>query len=344
MRRRATRTRCGLAVAWTAILLTACIERTEKLTVEPDGTVMIEASFSTGSWGELYEGDAVPSLAGGWLVEESVELDDEGREHYRLVAEAIFPPDVELPESFAPPGDPQAELSLRFPTEVMIEERPDGIYYHFHRLYPRREWVHVESLQERLVDEPLENLRAKKPEDLTRAERALSLSALADFEVAKMLAFARKAFLEVTPEAPQDGWLDVHAAMEALKAEIDFDRLAALSEIEDEKERDSLLTPELKRWEEKAARRLEVSLRRFCGYGGTQMSDFLNRFERQRRSFEITQDLGDDNFQITVVMPGEIVGSNADSSAGDRATWKFSGKRFRDQDLELMVSSRVAAP
>jgi hypothetical protein len=40
-------------------------------------------------------------------------------------------------------------------------------------------------------------------------------------------------------------------------------------------------------------------------------------------------------------MPGEIVGSNADAVAGDRATWRFGGERFRDRSMELMVSSRL---
>ena len=40
-------------------------------------------------------------------------------------------------------------------------------------------------------------------------------------------------------------------------------------------------------------------------------------------------------------MPGEIVGTNADSISHREAKWTFSGERFRDRDLELMVSSRL---
>ena len=41
------------------------------------------------------------------------------------------------------------------------------------------------------------------------------------------------------------------------------------------------------------------------------------------------------------VLPGTITGSNADATERNRATWKFSGQRFRDRDLELMASSRL---
>ena len=38
---------------------------------------------------------------------------------------------------------------------------------------------------------------------------------------------------------------------------------------------------------------------------------------------------------------GTIAGSNADESDFDQATWKFGGERFRDRDVELMVSSVI---
>ena len=156
-----------------------------------------------------------------------------------------------------------------------------------------------------------------------------------------MLTFARAAFLEVSPDAPQDGWLEVHAAVQAFKGELDTERIARLMEIEDEQERDEALEAEAERWEERTMERLKDAVRDHCGYGGRQLSDFLHRYERKRRFFEITGDLGDDGFEITVVLPGTITGSNADATEGNRATWKFSGQRFRDRDVELMASSRI---
>jgi hypothetical protein len=330
----------GAAVAVT-LGLGGCLERRETITVDPDGTVLIEARFATQSEAELWEGDAMPSLAGGWIVDETVEVDDEGQEHFRLMAEALFPPEVKLPDGYGVPGDPDEDLYLRFPTTVTIEDRPDGVYYHFHRRYAGRSWAQIEALRELLVEERLETLEDKAPEDYTRQDHVLVLRSYADFEAAKMLTFARAAYLEVTPDAPQDGWLGVHAAINVLKGELEVDRIARLMLVEDEQERDEALDAEGKRWEEKTLKGLQDALREHCGYGGRQMSDFLRRYERKRRFFEITGDLGDDGFEITVILPGRIVGSNADTTDGDRATWKFSGRRFRDRDVELMVSSRL---
>jgi hypothetical protein len=331
-----------LVAAFTATLgLGGCLEHRETITVDPDGTVTIEARFTSGSEDELYEGDAMPSPAGGWIVDESVEIDDEVRESFHLVAESVFPPEVELPANFAVPGDVDTDLYLQFPTTVRIEDRPDGVYYHFHRRYPGRGWAQIEAIRELLVDEKLKELKDTPLEEYTHRDYVLVLHSYADFEAAKMLTFARAAFLEVTPDAPQDRWLKVRAAIHAFKGELETDRIARLMEIEDEQERDEALEAEGERWEERTLKRLQDAVREHCGYGGREMSDFLRRYERKRRFFEITGDLGDDAFEITVVLPGTIVGSNADSAGGDRATWKFSGQRFRDRDLELMATSRL---
>jgi hypothetical protein len=331
-----------LVAAFAASLgLAGCLEHRETITVDPDGTVTIEARFTTGSEAELYEGDAVPSPAGGWIVDESVEIDDEEKERFHLVAEAVFPPEVQVPANYAVPGDGDTDLYLQFPTTVTIEDRPDGVYYHFHRRYPGRGWAQIEALRELLVEEKLKKLKDTPLEEYTRQDHVLVLRSYADFEAVKMLTFARAAFLEVTPDAPQDKWLKVHAAIHEVKGELETDRIARLMEIEDEQERDEALEAEGKQWEERTLKRLQEAVREHCGYGGRQMSDFLRRYERNRRFFEITSDLGDDAFEITVVLPGTIVGSNADSTEGNRATWKFSGQRFRDRDVELMATSRL---
>jgi hypothetical protein len=329
------------ATAAGGLALAGCLERRETITVDPVGTVTIEARFTTDAEAELDLGDAVPAPAGGWIVEESVEIDDDGEREFQLVAEALFPPGVELPANYAAPGDADEDLYLQFPTTVTIEDRPDAVYYHFHRVYPARAWAQIEALRELLVEEKLERLKDLPLEQYTRRDYALVLESYADFEAAKMLTFARAAFLAVTPEAPQDRWLDIHAAVHALKGELDVDRIARLMEIEDEQQREDALDAESRHWQERSMERLRDAVREYGGYGGRQLSDFQRLYERQRRLYDITADLGDDAFEITVILPGRIVGSNADSTEGDRATWKFSGQRFRDRDLELMASSRL---
>ncbi len=322
-----------------ALLAAGCVERRERIAVEPDGTVAITVEFDARAWSELHEGDAIPTLAGGWVVTEWVELDREGEEHQRLRAETVFHPGAALPSTFAEPGDPRADEYLRFPTTLAIEWRAEGAYYHFRRVYPAREWARIQALREVLLEEKLKAVQGKSRPDLSREDHLLVMQSFVEFEVARMLALARRAFLEISPDVPQDGWLLVHADIEAIKREIDYGRMLASILIEDEDEREKALAEEFKAFEAEAHRRLQDALREYCGYSGRRMSEFLHLYERQKRTLEITEELGDDAFEIAVAMPGVIVGSNADSVAGAEASWRFGGERFRDRDLELMVSS-----
>ncbi len=327
-----------------ALSIAGCVERKQHITVEEDGTVRMEVRHETESYNELHKGDAIPSLAAGWLVEEQVETDAEGEKKYRLIAEAVFAPEVAIPANFAPPNDPSADLYLQFPTSVTIEDRRDGRYYHFARTYPGRQWAHIKVLEKRLLDDRIKDadLKGKKPEDMTHEERLLVIRAFAEFEVAKMLTFARAAFGEITPDAAQDGWLIVHRSLLTVPAELDYDAIAALLASDEEKdERDEALEAEAEKFEAEAMDRLRQGLRQACGYGATRLSRFMERYEWHQHTYEITQDLGDDSFEITVEMPGEIVGSNAATTDGNQVTWKFDGTMIRDRDLELLVSSRV---
>ncbi len=86
---------------------------------------------------------------------------------------------------------------------------------------------------------------------------------------------------------------------------------------------------------------LEAALRDAARFDGGQMRTFQRHYEVQRRSHDVTEDLGDDAFEISVIMPGEIVGANTDTVTRSRATWRFGGERFRDHSMELLVSSRL---
>ena len=333
---------CCLTVIAVAMLVAGCVDRKERITIRPEGTVLLEADFSTDSFNELYgdDGDAVPSLAGGWLVEESIEVDDDGDNEYHLRAEAIIPPEISLPSNYAPLGDPTPDVYLQFPTTITVEDRDDGTYYHFRRVYERRSWADLATRRRLILDEPLKQMEGKELGEMSPQEQTKVLRAFVDFEVAKIMTFARSAYLETTPNAPQDDWLFVHEDLMRLKSEVDYVRLLTILAIPDQEERDEALQEEAERWEEAAAHRLQKTIRTNGRYGGSQLRSFLQRYEWHKRYHKISEDLGDDSFEITVDMPGEIVASNADSVGQRTATWKFDGTQMRDRDIELMVTSR----
>jgi len=111
---------------------------------------------------------------------------------------------------------------------------------------------------------------------------------------------------------------------------------------EDDALREEALEEEASAFEASLITSLRGTLLAMDGVGLGDVNAFLRRIDWQKRYYEITEDLGDDKFAITVNMPGEIVGHNGDEAADRGVTWKFSGEGMRDDVIELMVTSRLA--
>jgi hypothetical protein len=328
--------------------LTGCMKRRETITVAPDGGVTVQVKYETDSRDEFTNGDAMPSAEEGWNLQQwtATERNDntgETKEHYQLEAEKSFAPGARLPDSFASHNAADADLYLQFPTTLQMEKRPDGTYYHFCRIYPvRSEWGRLEAIQKQIFEASADGLDKKKAEELTAADRLNLVKASVLFEVVKMTSFAREAFLETSPQAPQDHWLKLYTALHELAGAVDYTRLADLLATPDNDQRTAAIEAEGKTYEAQAMDRMTATLASACGYSPAQVAEFMDHYQCHKRYHEISEDLGDEHFEITVEMPGEIVAANADKQDGHSAAWEFDGKVLRDRSQELMVTSRVA--
>lgn len=338
--------RISLALAVCMIIPAGCVERKERLNISPNGSVHYVITCKSDSDVDLYEGDAVPRAVGGWIASQDVQEDADGKKTYVLKAEALFAPGAKLPANFGLRTDADADLYLQFPTMVKIEQRRDGTYYHFARTYMPRAWAAIAALEERHVQGPLKELAEIDPDLWTPAQREMAVRSLATFETEKMLVFARAAFLRATPEAPQDGWLAVQQHLRESLNNLDFRGMIRLLSprpaTEDEKARDEAIQAELKGYHELLTDQLKQALLVLAGYNGSQYNAFMVEYDRRKKFFDISEDLGDDRFEITVEMPGVIVASNADDAGGNTAKWTFDGGIVRDRELELLVTSRVS--
>ena len=327
------------------IALWGCVERKERLQISPGGSVFYRFEGKSDSAEDLYEGDAIPRPAGGWMAQQEVENRDDGTQSHRLIAETVFPAGTPLPSNFALRTEADGDLCTQFPTTLKIERRSDGTYYHFARTYAARPWMFIEALRERHVLMPTAELRDVKFEDWTPEQRLTVVRALATFETEKSLVFARAAYKRATPEAPQDGWLLVQQHLRDCVNHYDYADLAKLLEprqpFADESARGEAVAAQLKDYDELTDDQLKQALFTIADYNGSQYEAFIVEFDRQKKAFAITEDLGDDKFEITVELPGEIIASNAEETSGGSATWTFDGGAVRDREMELMVTSRV---
>lgn len=323
-----------------ALLLAGCIERKETLVIHPDGGVDIDIEYRADSEAELYDGDAVPTLGRGWFVVESVEQRDDDRETFILTAEADFDPGEALPADYAAVRDPYPDTNLQFPTDVTFEQRRDGVYCHFRRTYQPRPWAYLDQPRRQLT-EHARQLEDTQPRNLSPAQRLELLNLIARFETMKIAGFARAAFDDVAPDAPQDLWLRMRRDILDAVESFDSRRLAELFAGDDDERNAAELEREERKLEQAALDAMRVVLSDTHWFGAGATGSFMDRYDRHKRYYAITEDLGDDAFEITVEMPGEIIAHNADDIAGNRVTWKFPGSFLRDNAHELMVTSRL---
>lgn len=59
---------------------------------------------------------------------------------------------------------------------------------------------------------------------------------------------------------------------------------------------------------------------------------------------KITDDLADDEFEFQLILPGEIVDTNADTTRGDTIFWKFGLSKYMDENFQMYAKSRLVYP
>lgn len=326
-------------------LLAACVERKEHLVISPDASVLWQVSYRSDSLDDLLQGDAVPTAAGGWIVSNDQTRDDDGKITYIINAQTVFNAKKHhLPEGYGPASDLAADICLKFPTAVTFEKRRDGVYCHFSRNYQPRAWAPIARLREQMVEEPLKGMDGD-PAKWTPDQRLIITQALASFEVEKNIVFTRAAWLEALPNKPQDGYLAIRDQLHALLLTLDYPRLANLLVPAQAADQEKALTDsvnlETRQLKEAIIARIGETAQKAAGLDGASVDALLAACDRQRRTFEVTEDLDDDGFEITVDMPGVIVASNAEGINGRSATWKFKGDELHDRPIELLATSKV---
>ncbi len=324
-------------------LAAGCLERKEKITVDPDGAVTIRLKYE-GSPKDLDSRDAMPAAASGWETTRTLIEKKGDDEKYQLYAKRKFAPSQPLPESFAAPDDPDADLKLRFPTTLTIEHRPDGAYYHFRRTYLPRTWATVRYWHDLHINDDIEKLGEKPAEELTHAERVKILKAFANTVGHEQVEYARAAWEEVDRGLPPDCWLLARAALLGVYAELDYDEMVARYQAMPEEQRDQEFEKESDALIARAYAALSGSLQVDAGFDAARLAAFETAFARQKLGYEITDELGLHSFKIKIKMPGEVVAHNAHhwhSEDVGYLVWEFKGDAFRDRPHELMVTSRV---
>lgn len=337
------RTRCLTALVGlvTLVGVLGCLERKETIRVHRDGAIDLEIEYS-GAPADFAGADAMPSETTGWRVQDQVWKEND-RDRQRRRGKMRLPAGAPLPESFAVEGEPLADAALRFPTQVTVERRADGTYYHFRRVYDMRESARYAIHRELLEDE---NSRLKELMEQDSAEyspqdhRELLTFAL-HIEAAKMLEFVRGGCEAVGDAWPQDFGLRLASAVKDVFDKADVEWAVELLQQPQSAERDAELEGLGNEVVAEAHAALDatfVELR----VPRAQVELFRRGFELEKLRHAVTENVRDHIWEIRVELPGEIVAHNGEHDDDTGAVeWKFQGKVLMDREHVLMATSRV---
>jgi hypothetical protein len=329
-----------VALVLAAGVLPGCLERKEKVTVQRNGAVEIAITY-TGDPADFLGGDPLPEPASGWESRDEKVVKQDGKEEQTRTAVRRFAPQQPLPETYAEPGTPEVETALQLPTEVKIERRPDGTYYHFARRYVDRQNARFAYHKEAAAQ------RYGKLEDIIGSRDFNQLSPEEQHKVFASLRYVelQRRLDDVYDAAADLPWsqdlpLTLEADLRQYFEQVDPPLVEALSEPASE-QRDRRIQQLADDFVRGAREHLEAKLGDLKIAAGERERFFtaLDTAE-QRRAF--TEDLADERWVIELSLPGELVAHNADRLENGRLIWEFSSEAFFDRDHRLLATSRVS--
>ena len=147
-------------------------------------------------------------------------------------------PGQTLPEQYCPEGSPLSVVALSMPTSLLIEERPNGTYYHSSgsigdALGVRR------LLPSGCLGKTRSNPRQGESEYPARQLKSLAESLL-KFEKNKILALAWTSSEALQPKLSQEHWLALRQALAEVYDRISVERVVKLLQIDSEREADEI--------------------------------------------------------------------------------------------------------
>lgn len=348
-----------LRLALLALLpLAACIETEEHVVVHPDLGLDVTLRAS-GDRGDLRSGYPLP-LEGPWAARDgatqawldatrrgTVDPDADPGESAELELSASFASADELPRWFAPAAHPYRTAFLERDTQVSVEQRGGRRVYRFERVFRARPEVghDVWEQAKRALPDDLRD-KAEHPEELEPEEWASLLDRLQPRIGEQAAELARDALLGIYTEGDATLSAAGHERIvdEARRVALEtcdratLDRLYELLRAGRSEELGELGRSLEARGREALRDVLAEGLANE-GVAVEVANAVLARLEWTYTALDHDDDLADEGFDLSVELPGTIVGGNFDALEDGRATWRFEGKDLYRRDVRMEAVS-----
>jgi hypothetical protein len=336
--------RSCLFIGVSAVLLSflaGCLVRKETIRVARDGSVDYQVAMEGNTENEVRDAEG-PDPALGWQdVQLFSTTDDKGKETWHRTASMRVPAGGSLPDRFLAQPPPYG-VFLQFPTEVTIEQRADGQYYHFRRVYqpvPWRvyDWYRFRQLED---DEKIKAILALDKEQWTEEDYRMVAAALMRVKIDQQMFLLREAMRSAAPDLPQDTWLLIRQSLIDLAEKYDWSQIKEALALPKE-DREKRLEQLGDAFEQAVDRAFQQACENHIP--GTRLAAVQAELQLVSKRFETINGYGGQGFEITVYLPGELVGHNGDDVVDGGVRFKLGGYFFRDRPHELLATSFVPA-
>jgi hypothetical protein len=268
----------------------------------------------------------------------------------RLAVHANFRTVADLPQVYAPESEPYRTAFLVHKSTLSIERKGARTVDTFERRYDARDWRRFDVgsfLQGHLPADLWK--RVEQGSGLTDAERAQVAQAAEATLWGSMMSFANVGLESIF--AHGDASLSiaavvrirehVHDALVQCASPARIERIVARAFPADGSKSAGTGGEDAK-----LERELRDTLRNALSRGleGEHVplamrNAVMGELEWHLVAYDASADLCDESFQLTVEMPGAIVGGNAEELHGSSATWKFNGSDLHDHEVVLRAVS-----
>ncbi len=321
------------------VSLTGCLERLEIVKIGADGAVSVEHRIK-GDGGDLTGGSAAMPSETQYAVTRFTRPRKNGKnkDHF-LIAKARYGSVAQMPSGFAAKGAKHAARDLRFDNQLVTRKEDGRTRYIFTRTYAPRAWAHYRYQRRQAFPEEVDKLArtdwGKKP----WSERRKVIQAMIDYERGKSVVWCAEALaaIKLAPQREAEAQSAARAALERhFLTHVTTTGVAQLFKMT-AKEMVAQATQMTRRIEQLVASTVAQAV----GLDKQETARFSEAFASARHDFEVSDDLGDESFEVRISMPGKIVSHNGRSQSGSSVTWKFDGKDLRDRSHRLIVISVV---
>lgn len=321
-------------------LLSGCITREITYSIGADQSAFVHF-VARGDKADILQGDLMPPKD-SWTVKESEITKPDGKKEYIYEATKSFAHVSDIPPNFATSTTRFPNAYLQTPIQFRVESKPDATYYEFTLTYKARRYKEYQDLLWQIAGPDLaEQIKQRGADKLTEQEQIIFLTVLLRWQAQ----LERDRIAAALQKESQSGSLPAQKVQEILqRLDATFEKL-----VDEKLARKIMALPEEQRGkaldEEKVRAHAEgdrILQEALAAQHGAVLKKVRDTVAEATLEWEITNDLGDENYVVTVNMPGNIVKTNAEKYFGNRAEWRFNGEKFRDSDYVLSVTSKIA--